>query len=168
MHPVDQLCTNCGLCCDSTLFADTELRPEDDAKQLAQLGLTITKKGRRKLAFAQPCACFDGKYCKIYQDRPTQCRLFECGLLKRTGAGKMNVDTALKTISEAKTLANKVRALLRACGLNPEEKALIHSYSEAMSQPIDLSHGDEAAVLHGQLMQAFGDLMKLLEKEFLQ
>ena len=54
------LCPNCGLCCDSTLFADVELRAGDDAKRLKQLGLTLVKKGRTKLAFAQPCACFDG------------------------------------------------------------------------------------------------------------
>lgn len=168
MHPVDQLCPNCGLCCDSTLFADAELRPGDDAKRLAQLGMTITKKGRRKLAFAQPCACFDGKYCRIYRERPAQCRLFECGLLKRTAAGKINADTALKIISEAKILANRVRTLLRAFGQRPEEKAMSHSYSEAMSQPIDLSRGGDDADRHGQLLQAFHDLMELVEKEFLQ
>jgi Fe-S-cluster containining protein len=167
MQPIDQLCPNCGLCCDSTLFADAELQLGDDAKRLAQLGLTITKKGRRKLAFAQPCACFDGKYCKIYRERPAQCRLFECGLLKRTAAGKMNAETALKTISEAKVLANRVRALLRAFGQRPEEKAMVHSYSEAMSQPIDLSRGDDDTDRHSQLMQAFRDLMELLERDFL-
>jgi len=168
MDPIDQLCPNCGLCCDSTLFADAELRPEDDANRLARLGLTIAKKGPRKLAFSQPCACFDGKHCKIYRDRPAQCHLFECGLLKRTAAGKMKADTALKAIAEAKMLANKVRALLHAYGQNPEEKALIHSYSEAMSQPIDLSRTHDATDRHGQLMQAFRDLMELLEKEFLR
>lgn len=168
MHAIDQLCPNCGLCCDSSLFADAELRQDDDAKQLARLGLTITKKGKRKLAFAQPCACFDGKYCKIYPDRPAQCRLFECGLVKRVASGDLRADTALKTIAEAKILANRVRALLRSFGQHPEKKALIHSYTEAMSEPIDLSRGDDAMEDHSQLMQTFRDLMELLEKEFLR
>src|ERR1035441_8546815 len=95
---VDQLCPNCGLCCDSTLFADVELRAGDDPQRLAKLGLTIEKKGKNKLAFAQPCACFDGKLCGIYHDRPKRCRLFECGLLKRVDAGEMTPGAALKKI----------------------------------------------------------------------
>ena len=71
MNSVEQLCPNCGLCCDSTLFADVELRAGDDAKRLKQLGLTIVQKSKSKLAFTQPCACFDGKFCGIYADRPT-------------------------------------------------------------------------------------------------
>ena len=46
MNGIEQLCPNCGLCCDSTLFADVELRAGDDAKQLKKLGLTLEKKGR--------------------------------------------------------------------------------------------------------------------------
>ncbi len=59
---VSQLCPNCGLCCDSTLFADVELRKGDDPRRLQKLGLEIQQKTKTKLAFAQPCACFDGKY----------------------------------------------------------------------------------------------------------
>ena len=49
MSSIDQLCPNCGLCCDSTLFADVELRAGDDAKRLQKLGLTLAKKGRGSL-----------------------------------------------------------------------------------------------------------------------
>jgi uncharacterized protein len=168
MNAIDRLCPNCGLCCDGTLFADVELQLGDDSKRLAQLGLTLTKKGRRKLAFAQPCACFDGKCCKIYSDRPRQCSLFECTVLKKTDAGKMNSEAALRVISEAKTLANRVRALLRAFGQRSDKQSITHGYAEAMSAPIDLSRGDNVADRHGQLMRAFGDLMELLEREFLR
>ena len=165
---VDKLCPNCGLCCDSTLFADVKLRSDDDAERLAELGLAFTRKGRAKRSFFQPCSCFDGKYCKIYDGRPGQCQAFECGLLKKVSGGKMNVNKALKTISEAKTLANRVRGLLRAFGQRPEEKPMAHCYSEAMTGPIDLAGDASTAKRHGGLMQAFGDLMALLEKEFLR
>lgn len=164
---VDKLCLNCGLCCDSTLFADVKLRPDDDAKRLAQLGLALTRKGG-KSAFFQPCNCFGGIYCKIYHDRPAQCRAFECGLLKKVAEGGMSVDAALKKISRAKTLANRVRRLLRAFGQRPEEKPMAHCYSEAMTGPIDLSGDAGDAKRQGRLMQAFGDLMGLLEREFLR
>lgn len=168
MNAIDRLCPNCGLCCDSSLFTDVELRPGDDATRLAKLGMTIEKKGPRKLAFAQPCACFGGKYCKIYQDRPRQCRSFECGLLKKVGAGKIKVETAMKTISEAKVLANQIGAVLHNFGQNTNTRAMTHCYSEAMSAPIDLSNDDDALERRDELMGAFGRLMKLVQKEFLQ
>ena len=164
---IDQLCPNCGLCCDSTLFADVELRAGDDAKRLKKLGLTLEKKGREKVAFAQPCACFDGKLCGIYRDRPKRCRRFECGLLKRVEAAEMTTDTALKKISEAKKRAGQVRELLRSLGQRDEAMALTHRYAETMSAPIDLSDAT-AAERRGELMLAVSDLMQLLQRDFLR
>ena len=166
MNTVDQLCPNCGLCCDSTLFADVELRVGDDAKRLVRLGLSLTKKGKTKLAFVQPCACFDGKFCGIYADRPKRCRLFECGLLKKVEAGEMNASAALKKISEAKALAKKVSDLLESLGQPTEKLALSKCYEQAMREPIDLA-GDSAE-RRGELMLAVNDLMHLVQKEFLK
>ena len=164
---VDQLCPNCGLCCDSTLFADVELRAGDGTKRLKQLGLAIEKKGQGKLAFAQPCACFAGKLCGIYADRPKRCQLFECGLLKRVESKEMTPTAALKKITAAKVQADKVRELLRALGQRDERMALTHRYAEAMSAPIDLA--DEAgAERHGELMLAVNDLMTKLQRDFLR
>jgi len=164
---VEQLCPNCGLCCDSTLFADVELRAGDDPRRLAILGLTVEQKTKTKLAFAQPCAGFDGKLCKIYGDRPRRCRLFECGLLKRVGRGEMAGAVALSKISSAKAMAEKVRGLLRAANQCDEQMALTHRYAEAMSAPVDLSVAD-AADKRGELMLAVNDLMQMLEREFLR
>ena len=164
---VAQLCPNCGLCCDSTLFADVELRAADDAKRLQKLGLTIKQKTQTKLAFAQPCACFDGKLCGIYGDRPKRCRRFECGLLKRVEADEMTAGAALKKISEAKKRAENVRGLLRQSGKGDEPMALTHRYAEAMSAPIDMS-GETDAERRGELMLAVNDLMTLLERDFLR
>jgi Fe-S-cluster containining protein len=165
--PVGQLCPNCGLCCDSTLFADVEVRAGDDAKLLAQLGLTLAKKGRGKLAFTQPCAAFDGQLCGIYSDRPKRCRLFECGLLKKVAADEMTPAAALKKIAAAKKHAEKVRGLLRSLGQRDEQMAFTHRYAAAMSAPVDLSDADNAE-RHGELMLAVSDLMQLLQRDFLQ
>ena len=167
MNGIEQLCPNCGLCCDSTLFADVELRVADDAKRLKKLGLTLDKKGQGKLAFAQPCACFDGKLCGIYADRPKRCRTFECGLLKRVKANELTPSAALKKISAAKIEVEKVRGLLRLLGQRDEKVALTHRYAEAMSAPIDLA--DETnAERHGVLMLAVNDLMARLQRDFLR
>lgn len=164
---IDQLCPNCGLCCDSTLFADVELRAGDDAKRLKRLGLTLFQKTKTKLAFVQPCACFDGKLCQIYADRPNRCRKFDCGLLKRVGSGELTANAALKKISAAKSQAQNVRTLLRSLGQRDERMALTHRYAEAMSAPMDLA--DEGrAERHGELMLAVNDLMTRLQRDFLR
>jgi Fe-S-cluster containining protein len=165
---VSQLCPNCGLCCDSTLFRDAELQRGDNAKRLAGLGLSLEKKGRNKLAFAQPCACFDGKFCGIYSERPKRCRTFECGLLKRVQADELAVNAALKKISEAKKRAENVRGLLRSLGEKNESLALTKRYAQAMSEPVDLSDGEGDAELRGELMLAVGDLMQQLQRDFLK
>ena len=166
MNGIEQLCPNCGLCCDSTLFADVELRTGDDAKHLKQLGLTLEKKGQGKLAFAQPCACFQGKLCAIYAYRPKRCRTFECRLLKRVEGDEMTAAAALKKISAAKAQAEKVRELLFSLGQRDEQMALTHRYAAAISAPIDLAN-ESNAERHGELMLAVNDLMTRLQRDFL-
>jgi Fe-S-cluster containining protein len=167
MNGIDQLCPNCGLCCDSTLFADVELRASDNPARLSRLGLTLLKKTKFITAFAQPCACFDGKLCGIYHDRPKRCQLFECGLLKRVESEEMTASAALKKISAAKIQVEKVRELLRSLGQRDESVALTHRYAAAMSAPIDLAD-DTNAERHGELMLAVNDLMTRLQRDFLR
>jgi Fe-S-cluster containining protein len=149
------------------LFADVELRAGDDAARLKKRGLILVRKGQGKLAFAQPCACFDGKLCGIYADRPKRCRLFECGLLKRVETGEMTSNAALKKIFEAKKRATRVRELLRATGQVEEQKALTERYSEAMSAPVDMAEEADAE-RRGQLMLAVHELMQILQRDFLR
>lgn len=167
-NSVDQLCPNCGLCCDSTLFADVELRAGDDARRLTQLGLALFQKSKTKIAFAQSCACFDGKLCNIYADRPKRCRTFECGLLKRVQAGELGADAALKIIAEAKRQSENVRGLLRQLGQNDEQLAMTKRYAAAMSAPIDLAGHESDAERRGELMLAVDDLMRQLQRDFLK
>jgi Fe-S-cluster containining protein len=165
---IGQLCPNCGLCCDSTLFADVELRAGDDPGRLAELGLSIVGKGRNKLAFAQPCAGFDGTLCGIYADRPKRCRTFECGLLKRVQAGKLDAGAALKSIHQARRQAEKVRLLLRQLGQKDEHLALTKRYAQAMSAPINLSDHEADSERRGELMLAVDELMRQLQRDFLK
>ena len=164
---IAQLCPSCGLCCNGVLFADVELRAGDDPGRLAELGLALGMKGS-KLAFAQPCACFDGKLCGIYADRPKRCRTFECGLLKRVQDGKLAADAALKTIKHTKRQAEKVRGLLCELGQTDERLPMTKRYASAMSAPIDLSDSETDAERRGELMLAVDGLMTQLQREFLK
>lgn len=165
--PVSQLCPNCGLCCNGVLFADVELQKGDDARRLAQLGLSLKKKGSKR-AFAQPCACFDGPLCRIYPERPAYCRAFECGLLKAVQAGELETETALQIIAEAKRRVDKVRTILLQPGQNDQRLALIKRYSRVMREPVDLSGPEDAVARRGELMQAVEDLMQTLQRDFLK
>ena len=161
-----QLCPRCGLCCDSALFADVELRAGDDARRLRKAGLPLVKKRPGQLAFPQPCANFDGRLCRIYADRPAQCRRFECGLLQRVATGTLTAAAARGKISMAQRRAAQIRVLLRSLGQGDEQMALTHRYTEAMSAPVDLAAG-RAAERQGRLMLAVSELMRLFQQDFL-
>lgn len=165
INAIEQLCPNCGLCCDGSLFADVELRVGDDAKRLAKLGLSVKKKGSVKVAFKQPCACFEGKFCKIYGERPKHCRLFECGLLKKVSAGEMKPNVALRKISGAKVILEKLQDLLGTYSGDDESAALSERYANAMASPMDLAAGN--ADRHGKLMQAYAEWMAVARRDFL-
>jgi Fe-S-cluster containining protein len=164
---VSQLCPKCGLCCNGVLFADVELQKGDDIRRLAELGLSLEKKGRQRV-FAQPCACFDGTLCRIYNERPKRCRTFECGLLKRVQAGELGADAALETIAQAKRQVEKVCELLCRAGSDDGQLALSQRYGRTMSEPVDLSGGKASAGLPGKLMTAYRDLMQTLQRDFLK
>jgi Fe-S-cluster containining protein len=165
-NPIDQLCPNCGLCCNGALFADVELRAADDRRQFKKLGLPLVKKGLVKVAFAQPCACFDGKLCQIYAERPRRCRLFACGLLKQVKAGRMQPALALKKITAAKKQIQKVEDLLQGMGQRDRSLPLTHRYSATMSVPLDLAD-DTRARRYGNLMFEMDRLMVGLQRDFL-
>jgi Fe-S-cluster containining protein len=167
MKAIDQLCPNCGLCCNGALFADVELRAGDDPKKLAKLGLPVGQKGLRKLAFPQACACFDGKLCRIYPDRPKRCRLFVCGLLKRVEAGDLESDAALHEIAATRRELAKIETLLQAMGQTDKSIALTHRYASAMSAPLDLAN-ESNAEHYGDLMQEMSRLMERFQREFLR
>ena len=164
---VAQLCPACGLCCNGVLFGDVELRRGDDASHLARLGVDLVPKGR-KTAFSQPCSCFDGKLCGIYADRPKQCRAFECGLLKRVGAGELTAGAALKIIAETRRSADVVSKLVRELGNQEETQPLNQRYAAVVAQPIDLSADETQVERRGELMMAVAKLVKSLGRDFLK
>lgn len=116
----ENLCLHCGLCCDGTLFRDVELQPGDDVEKLRALALPLHSRRPEEadsLKFPQPCSalCSDLK-CRVYADRPSRCREFECALFNAVAVGKVALPAALKTIRQTRQQAEKVRRLLRELG----------------------------------------------------
>ena len=123
----EQLCLACGLCCDGTLFDGVQLGPGDDAKKLKALGLPVAV-SRAKVPvarFPQPCSalCAD-RTCRVYADRPSQCRVFECGVFKEAKAGRITFTAALRLVKQARRRADHVRRLLDELGDTEQHRSL--------------------------------------------
>lgn len=141
------LCQACGLCCDGSLFDLVKLEAGDDARRLKALGLPVTvSRGKAPVArFPQPCAalCAD-RTCRLYADRPWQCRVFECGVFKEANAGRIAVATAQRTIAQARRRADKIRRLLRELGDTDEHRGLGERFHRT-SERLESGHASAAA-----------------------
>jgi Fe-S-cluster containining protein len=145
----EQLCRACGLCCDGTLFDLVKLERDDDAGKLKALGLPVSlSRGKTPVArFPQPCAalCAD-RSCRLYQERPWQCRTFECKLFKDAKAGRITFAGALPLVKQARRQAEQVRRLLRELGDTDEHRALGERFHRT-SERMESGQADDAAKL---------------------
>lgn len=140
VNNLGELCLACGLCCDGTLFDLVKLEATDDAAKLKALGLPVkVSRGKSPVTrFPQPCAalCQD-RTCRLYGDRPWQCRVFECGVFKDAKAGRITFSAALRQVKQARRRADEARRLLRELGDNDEHRALgerFHRISEDLER----------------------------------
>jgi len=167
--PSEQLCLACGLCCDGTLFDNVQLGAGDDPQQLKTLGVPVFRSRARKPAtlFRQPCAalCAD-RTCRIYADRPQQCRDFECGVFKDFRAGRLEFSAALRQVKRARHQANGIRDLLRALGDTEEHRSLSARFRRTQ-QRIESEGTDPAtADIFAKLSQAFHAFHLLKHEKF--
>ncbi len=143
----EQLCRACGLCCDGTLFDLVKLEPGDDGGKLKALGLPVSvSRGKQPVSrFPQPCSALcEDRTCRLYAERPRQCRTFECQLFKDAKAGRTTFDAALPLVKSARRRADKVRRLLRELGDTDEHRALGERFHRT-SERMESGNGDEAA-----------------------
>jgi len=142
----EQLCLACGLCCDGTLFHHVKLEATDDARKLKELGLPVkTPRAKAPVArFPQPCAalCAD-RSCRVYADRPKQCRSYECGVYKAAQAGRIAPTAALRLVKQARQEADKIRGLLRQLGDTEEQRSLNERFRRT-KQRMESGFADEA------------------------
>ncbi len=140
----DTLCTQCGLCCDGTLFADVELAGPAEAARLETLGLDILEDGDDSAQMQLPCAGLKGTRCSVYAHRPRCCRSFECQLLIDTRAGAVSVPRAMARIRKTRTQVGLVKRLLGPPAADAERLPLSERCAEAMAGESD----DRAHVRH--------------------
>ena len=160
-----QLCLSCGLCCDGTLFKDVELQPGDDLSLLEAGGLSLLRRGAT-VKLTQPCTALDGCRCRVYSQRPTRCREFECLLLKSTLNGQTPVPKALQIIRLGRQKAERVRRLLQELG-DENQRLPLSVRFRRMRQRFEKGGANEDAIERfGELTLAVHDLNVLLSQAF--
>ncbi len=169
LNSSEQLCLACGMCCDGTLFDVVKLERGDDAAKLKALGLPVSlSRAKTPVArFPQPCSalCAD-RSCRLYADRPWQCRTFECRLLQDAKAGRITFAAALPVVKKARRLADKVRRLLRELGDTDEHRAL-GERCHRTSDRVEFGDADAAAkAKFADLSLAIHRLKLLTQKRF--
>ncbi len=163
---IDQLCLNCGLCCNGVLFRDVELQPDENPATFKAAGLAVEQL-KTKTRFPQPCAalCADNR-CRIYTQRPSRCREFECAQLQSVLTGSKDVSTALKTIGKARRLVEKVNRLLQAVGDDAPELPLSRRFQRATRRLENFLPDEETAAAYADLTLAVHELNTLLHVAF--
>ncbi|MGZ5544198.1 MAG: YkgJ family cysteine cluster protein [Limisphaerales bacterium] len=104
------LCVECGLCCNGSLFADVELANRRESILMESAGAVVDEDDD-SLLLIQPCSALQGKRCSIYHHRPKCCRTFECLLLKRFQRNEVSFEVARKQIREALQLKANIEML---------------------------------------------------------
>lgn len=169
MNPLDpnSLCLECGLCCNGVIFADVQLQSGDNAARLRALGLAFAAKSKAGIEkFKQPCTAFEGCRCRIYSERPTYCRQFECLLLKSVKAGRTEPVQASRIVRTALQRVKKVKHLLRALGDDDEMLALSKRFRRMKRHLESHPLNEETAAKFGELTLAVHDLNMLLAEAF--
>lgn len=147
MNSGEQLCLACGMCCDGTLFDNVRLDPDEDASGLKALGLAVKlSRAKTPVSFlTQPCSalCSDCT-CRIYTERPKQCRSFECGVFKEASSGQITYDAAHRLVKQTRRKADKVRRLLQDIG-EVEEKLSLGKRFKRVQRRIESGSADQVA-----------------------
>ena len=164
----DVLCTECGLCCDGSLFADVELSGREEASALEVLGLEIEDADQdHRGLLLQPCRALRGTRCGIYPHRPECCRTFECRLLQEARRGVVTVDWARRRIAEARQRIARIERLAGALGLRTGHLPLKERCAEALASSEDDGAESRARRLRNELETAMRSLERLISETFL-
>lgn len=167
MNPslTDRLCTQCGLCCDGSLFADVELASQAEATRVEVMGLRIDDDADARLMLL-PCAALKGTRCSVYAHRPQCCRTFECRLLQDTRRGAVSVEQAEEHIAEAFERIRRVKDLLALLGQRDARLPLKERCAETLANPA--TAGPDTKRNRAALEAAMSEVEALLRRRFLQ
>ena len=164
----DALCTECGLCCDGSLFADVELTGLTEAAGLEIMGLEIEDDDAGGALLVQPCGALQGKRCGIYAHRPECCRTFECRLLRQVRCGEVSITRARESIAEAFLQIERIHSLTFELGQCDERLPLKERCLEAMAQSEKTAANPKLNRCRTELETALTGVEELFRRSFLE
>lgn len=102
------LCQACGLCCRGIWFSHVKLDDKEVA-QAQRIGLPV-EVSDGSAGFQQSCVLHNGTGCTAYQTwRPRRCVEYRCLLLNQLDAGEVSFEDALRHVTEARAMADRVQ-----------------------------------------------------------
>ena len=120
--PEQDLCKNCGFCCDGTLFGKASTFEKEEL--LVEMERISDKEG---FWIKLPCPYFS-KCCTVYdQGRPRVCGEYKCSILKSAINGTLSYSDASQLVRQVKEQKQGLRALLPK---GDEEKTLVKAFDE--------------------------------------
>lgn len=103
-------CQNCGLCCQGQIYNIVFLTPEEvEVAKTWPVELETRKDGTY---LSLQCGCFHEKRCTVYSQRPKICADYKCHLLEQLEQKEISQADALKVVTQALELTEKVQTLL--------------------------------------------------------
>lgn len=160
-----RLCLRCGLCCDGVLFGDVRVGLEDRPERLLKHGMPL-QRTEEVWHFDQPCVALECGACRIYEDRPSHCRQFECALLQETLRGRRTEEEAERAIDRARKLAQTVRDMLVERGDTNDGVALSRRYRDFIDGQAGGENTADFRRKHGSLTVAVMSLNQVLKLSF--
>ncbi len=168
------LCRQCGLCCNGVIFANLRLDERDEVERLQSLLSLRRMRGGKGLddsvsfQFSQPCAAFRSGQCGIYPERPRYCSEFRCRLLQRVITQKHSAAAALGKIARTGKLANEIARTLDMVEGNSRRRMwpLARRYREIMKSTARDGATPETAAELGRLTQSMHKLSLRLARDF--
>jgi hypothetical protein len=103
-----ELCLQCGLCCDGTLFHRARLA-EGEQDFVESLGLIVESNRDHTIDLSLPCPAFVDGCCSLYTvPRPSVCGSYRCELLNGYVAGTKVLDDVLPLVQLVRSLAREL------------------------------------------------------------
>ena len=99
------LCTNCGLCCDGTLFPYMNVKEEE-----AHLFTPASVHVEQRCQHLSECSS-----CAIYKKRPHICKMYKCSILDALNKEKITFEEGIKlveVVKNDKTNRNKIKGIM--------------------------------------------------------
>lgn len=155
----DALCTQCGICCDGTLYGSVVIA-FTEVPRLERIHLPILSHEGNASTMSQPCSALRGFSCAVYAERPCSCREYACSLRKSVAAGEP-LEIARKKIARMHELLATIRS---GFGCPPGES--IWERILAFDTPATPEAEQSAAQRMAPAIAAVGELLQLARAVF--